>query len=131
VVKNRVWSVTVAIVVLLSIPGLSACTKNIDKELVIDTVVAFWEAYDQKEYAVCLDHLSDRLRDEKGDDNLLTSLATAREADGSVKIMDLGYPVLRGPQATIQVETVFANTGPRPTEHHLIKKGRDWKIDEY
>ena len=129
--KNRVWSITVAIVVLLSIPGLSSCTKNIDKELIIESVVGFWEAYDKKEFTVCLNHLSDRLRDEKGDDNLLTSLAAARESDGSVKIMDIGYPVMRGPKATIQVETVFDNTGPRPTEHRLIKKGRDWKIDEY
>jgi len=130
-VKNKVWSIVVVILMLLSMSGFSACSRTIDKELIIEAVVEFWEAYEKKEYTVCLTHLSDRLRDEKGDDNLLASLAAARESDGGVKIKDIGHPVMIGPKATIQVETVFDKTGPKPTEHRLIKKGQDWKIDEY
>lgn len=129
--NNKIWSLVLVILMLSSLAGFIACTRTRDKELVIETVVSFWEAYDKKEYTVCLDYLSDRLRDEKGDNNLLTSLAAAREADGGVKIKDIGRPMLIGPKATIQVETVFGKTGPRPTEHRLIKKGQDWKIDDY
>ena len=129
--KNRVWPLIVAILMLLSMSGFSACSRTMDKELILETVVGFWEAYDKREFPVCLDYLSDRLRNEEGDDNLLNSLAAARESDGSVTIKDMGRPLMVGPKATIQVEMVFDNAGPKPTEHRLIKEGRNWKIDEY
>lgn len=135
---KREWSVSKKIcllvlttIMLLSTSGLSACLRNADSARIVEAVVDFWDAYDKSEFMVCLDYLSDRLRAEEGDDNLLARLAATRKLNGGVTIKDIGQPVLVGPTATIQVDTVFDNIGLRPTKHALIKKGRNWRINEY
>lgn len=129
--SKKACLVASATIMLVSVLALSACSKTRDSALIVETVVDFWDAYDKREFTVCLDHLSDRLRAEQGDDSLLAGLAAARELNGGVTIKDIGQPVIVGPTATIDVKTVFDNLGLKPTKHSLLKKGQHWRISEY
>ena len=119
------------VTIFVSLLVLSSGCVIDNNKAVKDTVTSFFNAYQNREFSRCLDLFSERLRDSRGDNNLVNEMQSDRFWAGNVKLRSMGEPTFEGKKASIWVdyETLFGVVNT--IQFTLVKEGSMWKIDDY
>jgi len=125
---KKIWLLALATLIVVSLMGFAACGES-DSALIKDTVVGFVTAYNDENFAHCLDFYSQQLRNQEGDSMLLSNLRAARILTGVTTIKGTSEPTITGSTATISLTLVTTNLGERSNQYYLVKEGDNWRID--
>ena len=121
--------VLVAFLLVGTITGTSCCTVESDSKRIEDTIVSFYNAYNEGDLNECLTYYSQRLRGLEGDSYFLDHWASERETTGGITIQSMSKPLIEGARATVQVSQISEKLGLLPTTLHLINENGNWKLD--
>jgi hypothetical protein len=116
-------------VVILIMP-LSACLVG-DRVAVEDTVVGFFSAFEQSEYSRCLDFISQRQRNDKGDQYWISEFQSQRFWDGKATLRSMGEAQIGGRTATIRVDVEGLSGIVNSVQVHLVKEKDHWMISRF
>jgi len=98
-----------------------ACTSRSDEAAIRATVNGFWDAYNAKDYSLCLSYCTD-----VGDRNAaLQKLADEREREGPATV-STGQITIDGSTAYVRVTTII--NGARDTSTDTLRKNEVWKL---
>ena len=104
----------------------TAC--RVDNSLEIkNTITAFYNAFQNKEYSHCLEFISESQRATKGDRDIIDIIQGGRVF--FVQLKSIGEPKISGNSAIIWIDAEFLNGMVLSQEISLIKEGNSWKID--
>jgi hypothetical protein len=120
------------LVTLLILPSALLCVScTNDTKAIEDVVTEFITAYKNQQYSICLDYMSNKLRDSEGDQALITRLQVARLFTGTSTIRSIGTPTITKTKATIWVDLVGPFNLTSSVELTLIKEDGNWKIHDF
>ena len=106
-----------------------SCTS--DTKAIQDVATEFVTAYKNQQYSLCLDYMSNKLRESEGDQALINKLQVSRLFTGTSTIRSIGTPTISKTKATVWVDLVGPLNLTSSVELTLIKEDGRWKIYDY
>jgi hypothetical protein len=106
-----------------------SCTS--DSKAIQDVATEFVTAYKNQQYSICLDYMSQKLRDSEGDQELINRLQLARLFTGTSTIRSIGTPSISKTKATVWVDLVGPLNLTSSVELTLSKEEGRWKIYDF
>ena len=106
-----------------------SCTS--DTKAIQDVATEFVTAYKNQQFSLCLDYMSNKLRESEGDQALINKLQVARLFTGTSTIRSIGTPTITKTKATVWVDLVGPLNLTSSFELTLIKEDSRWKIYDY
>ena len=117
---------------LLLLPSTLLCIScTSDSKAIQDVATEFVTAYKNQQYSICLDYMSQKLRDSEGDQELINRLQLARLFTGTSTIRSIGTPSISKTKATVWVDLVGPLNLTSSVELTLIKEEGRWKIYDF
>lgn len=106
-----------------------ACTN--DKSAINEVTVGFVSAYQNQQYSLCLDYLSNRFRTSTGDQSLINRMQLARLFSGTSKLKNIGEPTLNGDSAKVWVDIEGLLGFTNSVQLSFLRENGEWKIDGF
>ncbi|MFC1971989.1 hypothetical protein ACFLVE_01090 [Chloroflexota bacterium] len=105
-----------------------ACGQD-DEQVIKDTMTGFLTAYNDEDFNLCLDYVSDGLRSSKGDEQVIADLKEGKAASGNAILESMGKLEIDGKSAKISVSFSGFMGQVNTVRFPLIKESGSWKIN--
>lgn len=129
--RRRLIVVLAMVVMLVMLTmSLSACLMG-DRVAIEDTLAGFFSAFEQKEYSRCLDFISQRQRNDKGDQYWISEFQSERFWDGNATLRSMGEAQIGVRTATVWVDVEGLPGIVNRVTVHLVKENDYWMISRF
>lgn len=122
--------ITLMSLLVILVVGLLGCTMT-DEEAIQQTVEGFFTAYENKEYSRCLEFLSEELKANLGEEEIIERLRTAQFLGDFTKLKSMGELKIGSTTATVWVDVEGFADITKTTQLSLVKEDSNWRISEY